>query len=254
MRIECRAKINTFLAVGPPDERGWHPLRTIFQEIDLADVITISPSDVDEVTFSVEGVPEENTVTKALRLIREHEEVPAVRIHVEKHIPVQAGLGGGSSDAAGIIRHFFADRSEDLKWHTARAIGADVPFFLYGGRAKGTEYGDSITPLPALPKRWLVLAQPAERCSTPEMFRQLDAKLREFRDFPTEDALYNDFERVAPCASLELIELLRVYGADDAALTGSGSVVFGRFQNRAAAESALAKIASDAPWCRLSST
>ncbi|RYG19328.1 hypothetical protein EON82_21590 [bacterium] len=252
--IECRAKINTFLAVGPPDKRGWHPLRTIFQEIDLADTITIEPAEVDEVAFSVQGVPAENTVTKALRLIREHEEVPPLRIHVEKRIPMESGLGGGSSDAAGLIRHLFAGRSEDLKWHTARAIGADVPFFLYGGRAKGTDYGDFISPLPPLPKRWLVLARPAEGCPTPEMFRKLEEKPREFRDFPTEDELYNDFERVAPCGSLELIERLRVYGADDAALTGSGSVVFGRFPDRDTAEDALAKISCEADWCCLSST
>jgi 4-diphosphocytidyl-2-C-methyl-D-erythritol kinase len=86
------------------------------------------------------------------------------------------------------------------------------------------------------------------------MFRQLDAKPREFRDFPAEDVLYNDFERVAPCASLDLIERLLVYGADDAALTGSGSVVFGRFPDRASAEWALAKIAHDASWFCLSST
>jgi 4-diphosphocytidyl-2-C-methyl-D-erythritol kinase len=252
--VECRAKINTFLAVGPPDDRGWHPLRSIFQEIDLADTLTILPADIDEVTFSVEGIPSENTITRALRLLREQVEVPPLRIHVEKRIPAESGLGGGSSDAAGVLRTFGKGLTPEALGEIALRVGADVPFFLMGGRARAEGYGERLARLPDLPKRWLVLARPSAGCPTGEMFRQLDAKPREFRDFPSGDELYNDFERVAPCASLDLIERLRVYGADDAALTGSGSVVFGRFPNRASAEGALAKIASEAPWTCLSST
>ena len=253
----ARAKINPFLAVGPPDDRGWHPLRTIFQEIDLADTITILPHDGkdDLVTFSVEGVPTENTVTRALAMLREQgEEIPPLQVRVEKNIPSEAGLGGGSSDAAGLIRHFLAGGSEDVKWFMARAIGADVPFFLFGGRARGTEYGDFVTPLPDLPPRPLVLARPEEGCPTAAMFRSLDAEPREFRDFPSGDVLYNDFERVAPCASLDLIDRLLVHGADDAGLTGSGSVVFGRFPNDAAAARAAERMCEEAPWVHLGHT
>ena len=245
----ARAKINTFLAVGPPDGRGWHPLRTIFQEIDLADTLTLENAERDRVTFSVEGIPEENTVTRSLRLLRETVEIPPLRIHVEKRIPAESGLGGGSTDAAALLRHFGV---RDLA--TALRIGADVPFFLLGGRARAEGYGERLTPLPALPPRALVLARPEQGCPTAAMFRSLDAATREFRDFPEGDTLYNDFERVAPCASLDLIKRLLVHGADDAGLTGSGSVVFGRFRDDASAARAAQAMRAEAPWVYLGHT
>lgn len=252
--LAAPAKINTFLAVGPPDARGWHPLRTVFQEIDLADAITLEPAERDEVTFSVEGVPAENTVTKALRLLRERVEIPPLRVRVEKRIPSEAGLGGGSADAGAILRHFGVGLPPAELRAMALRIGADVPFSLLGGRARGEGYGEVLTPLPGLPPRPLVLAKPAEGCPTPEMFRLLDAKPREFREFPEEDVLHNDFERVAPCASLDLIERLLVHGADDAALTGSGSAVFGRFADEGAARRAAGKLGSEAPWVQVAGT
>ena len=252
MTIECPAKINVFLAVGPPDARGWHPLRTVFQAIDLADTLTVEPAARDEIAFSVPGIPPKNTVTEALRLLRERIDVPPLRIHVEKRIPAESGLGGGSSDAAGLLR-LLGEGRDDLG-EIALAVGADVSFFLVGGRARAEGYGEILTPLPDLPERWLVLARPDEGCPTPTMFRRLDERTREFREFPEGDALYNDFERVAPCESLDLVERLLVHGADDAALTGSGSVVFGRFASRSAAAEAAARMEREAPWVRLART
>ena len=247
--LDARAKINLFLSVGPPDSRGWHPLRTIFQEIDLADTITLEPARNDTVSFSVDGIPAANTVTRALDLIRELVDVPPLHIHIEKRIPSESGLGGGSADAAALLRHFGV---RDLA--TALRIGADVPFFLVGGRAQAEGYGESLTSLPDLPTRPLVLARPEEGCPTAAMFRSLDAEPREFRDFPSGDVLYNDFERVAPCASLDLIERLLVHGADDAGLTGSGSVVFGRFADESRAAKAAEQMREEAPWVHLGHT
>lgn len=256
MKVACSAKINTFLAVGPPDDRGWHPLRTIFQEIELADELTIEPSATgeDEVTFSIQGIPAENTVTKALRLIREYVQLPAQKIHVTKRIPAESGLGGGSSDAAAVLRTLGRDLPEKTLHKIALGVGADVPFFLVGGRARGEGYGEKLLALPDLPLRWLVLARPAEGCSTGEMFRQLDSQTRPFRPFPESDELYNDFERVAPCGSLDLIERLRVHGANDAGLTGSGSVVFGRFPSADTAKMAANRLKNEAPWVELTRT
>jgi 4-diphosphocytidyl-2-C-methyl-D-erythritol kinase len=252
--VECPAKINTFLAVGPPDERGWHPLRTIFQAIDLCDTLTIEPADTDEVTFSVPGVPARNTVTEALRRLREHCEVAPHRIHIEKRIPAESGLGGGSSDAAGVLRHLGHGLSPQRLMKIALQVGADVPFFLLGGRARAEGYGERLASLPDLPKRWLVLARPDEGCPTAEMFRKLDEKPREFEDFPSGDVLYNDFERVAPCASLDLIEAILANGADDASLTGSGSVVFGRYPDETAARRGAEQMEKLASWLRICST
>ena len=252
MTLPCRAKINTFLAVGPSDARGWHPLRTVFQEIDLADTLTFESAGRDDVTFSVAGIPARNTVTEALRLLREHVPIPPLRIHVEKRIPAESGLGGGSADAAALLRHY--GRGLPSLAEIALPVGADVPFFLVGGRARAEGYGERLTPLPDLPPRHLVLARPAEGCPTGEMFRGLDARPREFRDFPAGDVLHNDFERVAPCASLDLIERLLVHGADDAGLSGSGSVVFGRFGSETSAARAAEAMRREAPWVHLGTT
>lgn len=224
----------------------------MFQEIDLADAITLEPAEEDAVTFSVPGVPARNTLTEALRLLRERLDIPPLRVHVEKRIPAESGLGGGSSDAAALLRHLgrgLPDLAE-----IALRIGADVPFFLVGGRARAEGYGERLMSLPDLPPRLLVLVRPAEGCPTATMFQSLDASPREFRDFPAEDILHNDFEQVAPCASLDLIDRLRVHGADDAGLTGSGSVVFGRFASLESARRAAALMAAEAPWVRLATT
>lgn len=252
MTLTCPAKINIFLAVGPPDERGWHPLRTVFQEIDLADALTFERAERDEVTFSVEGIPARNTVTRTLDLLRERVEIPPLRIYVEKRIPAESGLGGGSTDAAALLRHFGGGLPNLAE--VALRIGADVPFFLVGGRARAEGYGERLAPLSNLPRRPLVLARPEEGCPTGEMFRGLDARTREFRAFPGGDVLYNDFEQVAPCASLDLIERLLVHGADDAGLTGSGSAVFGRFADDARAAQAAQAMRREAPWVHLGHT
>lgn len=252
MTLLCPAKINTFLAVGPPDARGWHPLRTIFQEIDLADRLIVEVAKEDSVTFDVEGIPERNTVSRMRDLLRERLDVPSLRVHVEKRIPSESGLGGGSSDAAGVMKAVLqltgAELPTDERREIALRVGADVPFFLLGFRARAEGYGERLEPLPDLPERPLVLVRPDEGCPTGEMFRQLDATPRPFREFPTGDELYNDFERVAPCASLDLIDRLRVHGATDAGLTGSGSVVFGRFDDPMVADRAAEAMRREAPW------
>ncbi len=252
MIVRCPAKINTFLAVGPPDERGWHPLRTTFQEIDLADTLSVEMADENSVSFSTKGIPETNTVTRMRDLLRQSVEVPPLRIHVEKRIPPESGLGGGSSDAGGLMKAILAltntEMAAEAMRETALKIGADVPFFLVGYRAQAEGYGERIEPLPDLPRCELVLARPNEGCPTGEMFRKLDVSSRPFRNFPETDELYNDFERVAPCASLDLIERLLVHGARDAGLTGSGSVVFGRFDDPRSADRAAIAMEKEAPW------
>ena len=242
----ARAKINPFLAVGPPDARGWHPLRTIFQEVDLADALIVEEAEAESITFSVAGIPERNTITRTLELLRERTTIPPLRIHVEKRIPAESGLGGGSADAAAILRHLGRDLPDLAE--IALRVGADVPFFLVGGRARAEGYGERLTPLPDLPRRPLVLARPEEGCPTAAMFGELDAAPRDFREFPEGDRLYNDFERVAPCASLDLIDRLLVHGAEDAGLTGSGSVVFGRFADDGEADRASEAMRDEAPW------
>jgi 4-diphosphocytidyl-2-C-methyl-D-erythritol kinase len=127
----------------------------------------------------------------------------------------------------------------------AEAIGMDVPFFLVGGRAKAEGYGQIISPLPDMEPEWYVVARPTVGCSTPEAYRQLDERSYSWREFPEADELYNDFERVAPCECLDLIKILQRNGAKDAALSGSGSAVFGRFATQGAAEIARSAMKSE---------
>jgi 4-diphosphocytidyl-2-C-methyl-D-erythritol kinase len=251
LRVPCPAKLNLFLAVGPPDGSGYHPVRTVFQAIGLFDQLRISPSEEDEIVCSWEGLPEENTLTRTLRLVRELLPVPPLLIELEKGIPAQSGLGGGSSDAAGLlraIREMLGSRlDEAFLFDVAAAVGKDAPFFLVGGRAKGEGYGEKVTPLEDPDPAWYVVAMPRDAvCPTAEAFRRLDARSYPFADFPADGGLYNDFERVAPCASLELVERLLAYGASGSLLTGSGSAVFGAFSDEGAARMALRRLQEDA--------
>lgn len=247
LTIRCPAKVNLFLAVGPPDRRGYHSLRTVFQAIGLYDTLEIEAgSGGHAVTFDDPSIPTENTLTKTLRLLSEVLPLPPLKVHVRKEIPSESGLGGGSSDAAGLLRA--AQRISGLTLPEgegagiALAVGADVPFFLVGGRARAEGYGERLTPLPDSPGEWLVIARPEVGCATGPAFARLDAMTYDWRAFPEGDELYNDFERVAPCESLDLIERLQVHGARDAALSGSGSAVFGRFAEEEKALSAMERM------------
>ena len=239
-RVDCQAKINVFLAVGQPDATGYHPIRSIFQAVSLYDTLSICEAAEDRVTFDIEGIPSTNTVSKALAGLRRRFDLPSLSVHVEKRIPSEAGLGGGSSDAGGLLRwatkEFELDRK--LVSEIAAEVGADVPFFLIGGRARIEGYGERITPLADFPTTPVVILKPPFGCSTGQMYRDLDAKTYEWRDFPSHDEVYNDFERVAPCECGDWIERLHVHGASQAGLSGSGSALFGLFDNADRAQEA----------------
>jgi 4-diphosphocytidyl-2-C-methyl-D-erythritol kinase len=254
LRAACPAKINTFLAVGPPDARAWHPLRTVFQAVSLCDELEIEPAERESLEVIGMELPAENTVTKALRLARELYDFPALRMRLIKRIPAQSGLGGGSSDAAGLLRLLGRLATEHLDEADVRliaqAVGADAPYFLVGGRAYAEGYGEKLTPEPDLPEAAIALAMPAEACSTAEAYQRLDAMPREFLERPAEPwTAHNDFERIAPCASLDLIERMQVHGAFAAGLSGSGSAVWGAFSEAARAQSAAERLREEgAEW------
>ena len=229
----CYAKLNLFLAVGPIDDRGYHPLRTVFQTVGLADEIKVDFSASDD-TIDATGadLPDENTLSKTLRLTRELIEVPPLRITLKKVIPMESGLGGGSSNAAGLLRilgrRFDPALNPQAMFEIACAVGCDVPFFLVGGTARGEGYGEDISPLPDLPTNWAVIVKPEIGVSSGTGYAALDRQEYTWRDFDTDPMVgYNDFERVMPCISGDAIERLLSHGAMSANLTGSGSAVFG---------------------------
>jgi 4-diphosphocytidyl-2-C-methyl-D-erythritol kinase len=263
--LVCPAKLNLFLAVGPLAASGWHPVRTVMQTISIADELVIERSGGvrHEVLSDWPDLPEENTLTKTLRLAAEYIEIPPLRIQLTKRIPAQSGLGGGSSDAGGLLRALNRFLMRPLApaemQDIACAVGADVPFFLHwGSRHQGTAkaegFGEQVTGLPSLPPLPIVVAKPSAHGPTAEMYQRLDEQSYPFRPFP--DLLgaghgslsfepYNDFERVAPCECLELKERMQIAGASQAALTGSGSAVYGVFASEADAESAAIQLRSE---------
>lgn len=245
--IRCPAKINLSLSVGPLDPSGFHPISSVFQAINLCDVLTID-LDTSSTTFTSNiELPARNTVTKSLDFAQELVNLPPMRIHLEKNIPNESGLGGGSSDAAGMLK-LLGKMGIEIPWDgqlaVAGAVGKDVPFFLTGGRAMVSGYGEHVTPLPDRPEQWYLVAQPRVTCSTPAMYSALDAIIR---DFLPSTLWRNDFELVAPCECLDLKERLLDFGAQHALLSGSGSCVFAEFDSEKVALQVQEKI-SEQSW------
>lgn len=257
------AKVNLFLSVGPPDTVGYHPLRTVFQAIGLYDELTVdwdNPEGGDHWEVSGAELPADNTLTKTLRYLREYVPVPPVRLSLVKRIPAESGLGGGSGNAGTLLRAV-RERMPDLleerfMFEVARAVGADVAFFLVGGCARAEGYGERLTPLEDWPNRhWAVVVRPSEGQMTGEAYRALDGRKRDWRSFPEDlsapwqEWMFNDFSAVASCASSDWEERLLVHGAEAALLSGSGSACFGVFESEETAQQAAQRLrAEHAPF------
>lgn len=266
VRTVCPAKINLSLVVLHADATGLHPLRTTFQTIDLCDELSVTrledPSAGSSIAVQFDGIPlfdwpENNTLAKTLRLVAEMLAIPPLRIELVKRIPTESGLGGGSSNAAGLLRvlgRFLAvPLTADQRVDLAASVGWDVPFFMTGGHAHAEGYGERVRALDDPPESWFALAMPRASVSSAAAYARLDEV-----DFERQDGYplgHNDFERVAPRESLDLIERLRTLGARPAMLSGSGSAVFGRFDTRQEAERAARTLADeDAPWTKVASS
>lgn len=227
--------MNLFLSVGAKDSFGHHPIQTVFQAISLADELEIQLATSDSFECDSAAVPVDNTVTKAWRLAKEYIDPPKMRVQLRKFVPVQSGLGGGSSDAAGFLRGLVklmkGKFGLEEAMEVAKAIGSDVPFFLVGGLAKGTGYGEILEPLPDGQRKTMVVVMPNAKVSTADAYAALDQLPRGLVNFPTEsDFGANDFEAIAPKESLAALERLRSLGAWQSGLSGSGASVFGVFR------------------------
>ena len=262
LRIPAFAKINSCLHIIAKRPDGYHELRTIFQTISLRDTVHLTfrrDSGGFEYFFTSDDptmVNNDNLVTRAVQAFqREFGLSGSLSVHLEKKIPVARGLGGGSSDAAatliGLMR--LTDTSLPLAKmiKLAASLGADVPFFLFGGRALAVNRGDEIYPLADLPQRSVVVVSPQGiGVSTKDAYEWASAELTKdsephklFRFCALcwsrqESRLSNDFESPVFRRHPRLEEIragLLKRGAADAALAGSGSAVFGIFRNPAQA-------------------
>jgi 4-diphosphocytidyl-2-C-methyl-D-erythritol kinase len=243
---------------------GYHELRTVFQTIELHDTIACwAKRGAFTLTCKAPGVPldETNLVWRAAAAlwdaIGRAGKPRDTAVSITKAIPVQSGLGGGSADAAAalqVLARLWGGAPLSLLRDVAAGIGADVPFFLSGGTALGLGRGEEIYPLVDLPVHWVVIARPPYGVSTAEAYAWYDedraAGIRESRElqilpvpWPTRAAqMINDLEppvvrRHPEIAGLK--SLLREAGAVAAAMSGSGSAVFGLFRGRTAAAKVL---------------
>jgi 4-diphosphocytidyl-2-C-methyl-D-erythritol kinase len=251
--VQAHAKINLDLRVLAKRADGYHELRTIFQTISLADSISLEFEPDARTEIAIEGnvAIEDNLIARAAKLVLEETGLSGrIRFTLEKRIPMGAGLGGGSSDAAAVLRTLprvmgILIAPERLH-QMAASLGSDVPFFLYGGTAVGLGRGEEVYPLPDLPPYRGLLVTPDIHVSTPDAYRALSArlcpdaapaKLAEFaRVAWTEDLSLarNDFEEVVFEMHPDLARIraaLENAGAVCARMTGSGSAIFGLFQN-----------------------
>lgn len=255
VRAMCPAKVNLGLHVAGLRRDGYHEIVTLFQAIDLWDVL--EGDDAEALSLEVSGgsVPcdERNLVVRAARLLHgrvERARGRGARLRLDKRIPAEGGLGGGSSDAAGALALLNELWTLDLRRPElavlATELGSDVPFFLWGGTALGTGRGDTIQPLPSIPERPIVLGYPGFGLSTAEVYRvaaapltdpsagvtvpRLFVKFAEGNDF---GRVTNDLERAAFAMRGELAafrDALTSSGAEVALLSGSGSTVFGLYR------------------------
>jgi 4-diphosphocytidyl-2-C-methyl-D-erythritol kinase len=269
VRVPAYAKLNLGLRVLYRRPDGYHELRTIFQTVSLADRLNISFTPAKATSIEVEGAPEivDNLVGKACRLLLQELKIHAdVIFNLKKNIPSGAGLGGGSSDAAAVLLALPPLAGKVLSPHRLHAIagqlGSDVPFFLFGGAALGMGRGEELYPLPDQPARRGLLVVPPVHSSTAEAYRDLSRALADewtsgltsirlqnklfsfqqliwrggVNDEKPADEAENDFEEVVFARHPELQRIkarLSRLGAKPAAMTGSGSAIFGIFTDAA---------------------
>lgn len=258
------AKINLFLSVEGVRRDGYHDIRSVMHTIPLCDTLTLSTSEGEsEITLTssdpeMTADPEQNLVTRAARAFLNKTNIASkISIHLEKRIPVAAGLGGGSADAGATLRAlnrlFDYPLAEEGLLLLGAEIGSDVPFCILGGTALAEGGGELLTPIKAVRSPRVLVAKGCERISAGLAYSALDEKcglletqrekslpyyeaLRAYLDGTSEQipTLYNSFEQVilplCPKAQ-EIKSTMLDCGASSALMSGSGPAVFGIFDS-----------------------
>ena len=266
-RIDTPAKLNLLLKVTGKRQDGYHDLLSVMVPIDLCDRLELSAHEGERIDITWHGyevpVDEDNLVYRAARTFFSHTKIPGgVSIRVTKNIPVAAGMGGGSSDAAATLLSLNAMWGEPMKAReldmVAKGLGADVPFFLRSVPCLARGIGEILEPLQGWPKTWYVVVVPHLRISTAWVYGNLKLELTTGQDpyiknliknNPTDlfKILENDLERVTS-ASYPIIDTIKrrllEAGAEGALMTGSGPGIFGVFPSLERALSAKENIIS----------
>jgi 4-diphosphocytidyl-2-C-methyl-D-erythritol kinase len=265
-RLSAPAKVNLSLRIFAPDDTGYHPLDTLFCTIDLCDTIEIRQSEKG-ITLDVAGLdvgPHEHNL--AYRAANEFFLAtglePRISIHLDKRVPAGAGLGGGSSDAATVLRELNRMHGDVLpeadELAIAARLGSDVPFFLCGSTlAHATGRGERLEALPALPRAPMIVVAPSVGIATVDAYRWLDEARafskpvdvkwtapRDWSDVAKQAA--NDFEPVLFARYPDLAKHKKALidtGATVALLSGSGSALFGVYASENDRDGAVRKLA-----------
>ena len=259
--IEAPAKLNLTLEVLGKRPDDYHEIRSVMQTVSLRDKLSFHPADDINITSCSAGwKPEESLVSRAVSLVQKATSFSrGAAIEVEKHIPLVAGLGGDSSDAAATLRGlnqlWELGLSQRKLLELAAQLGSDVPFFINGGTALAEGRGELLTPLTPPPSMWFVLVVP-DVPKLPEKTKRLYASLKpsHFTDGQitqrmievlkegkevTPSLLFNTFENIAfaPDSKLRLYrELIARMGADNIRLAGSGPSLFSLVKDEAQAD------------------
>ena len=268
MSLKALAKINLGLDVLGKRDNGYHDVRMVMQSIYLYDDVFLKKTEEEGVTIETNWgflpVNENNIAYKAAKLLMEEFSLPGgIHIRLRKYIPVSAGMAGGSTDAAAVLfgmnrMYKLSLTQEELKQRGV-LLGADVPYCIMRGTVLAEGIGEVLTPLPAMPKCYVLIAKPGISVSTKLVYEKLDAK--EIKDHPDIDVVLKgleeqDLKKVAASMGnvLEAVtieeypvieaikECMKKNGALNAMMSGSGPTVFGLFESRTAAKSAQQKI------------
>ena len=255
------AKLNLTLEVGEKREDGYHDLRSVMTSATLCDTLTVDKAAEITMICDRADLPTDgrNLAVKAAKAFFEATGIEGgCHITLAKHIPSEAGLGGGSSDAAAVLRALRTLYAPEMPMEELETVGAqvgsDVPYCVRGGTVLCEGRGERLTSLTAMPKCRYVIVKPDEAFPTGRMYGEIDAQKPACRH--TTDAmiaaleqsnlqavaekLENTFEQVIPANSdvVAIREVLLQYGALNAMMSGSGSAVFGIFDDMTAAKAA----------------
>lgn len=264
MKVKTAAKINLALDVTGKLPNGYHEIESVFQTVGLYDEITVQLTGDKKISIScnTESIPcdERNIAYKAAKkFIEENNMEVGCKIHIQKNIPSQAGMGGGSSDAAAVL--FCLNKITGKNIAKPEELGADVPFFLTGGTAYVTGIGEKITPINNYSGKILVIAQGTEGVSTAEAYAKID-KLENPAPLNVKGMVnaINNGESISPYvdnifeSAINLAEVedikqqMLMAGAETACMTGSGSAVFGIFDDMQKAQKCSFDIMDASPY------
>lgn len=268
MELRALGKINLGLDVLGRRENGYHDVRMVMQTVYLYDLITLEKKEepgIELVTnLSFLPVNENNLAYRAAKLLADEFQIrEGIRITLEKHIPVAAGMAGGSSNAAAVLygmnRLFSLGLTEEQLMERGVTLGADVPYCILRGTVLAEGIGEILTPLPPLPRCYILLAKPPVNVSTKMVYEKLDSC--QIPAHPDIDGLMDglknqDLEKVASSMGNVLEEVtieeypvidkikqvMKENGALNAMMSGSGPTVFGIYRERAKARAAAARI------------